>query len=96
MALAAAPAAPRYRTGGPRRTIEVEQHELVGAFMDADSLAAEALFANGAAVQLLRRLPAGAAVEQAILATRDAQDALKALRTRVQTYSGRFDRNPLT
>ena len=80
------------KTGGPRRVIAVQQHDLVGDFMDADALAAEAMYANSAALQLLQRVPRDAAVEQAILAIHDTHDRLKALRRGLQTSSGRYDK----
>ena len=84
--------APRAKTGGPRHRIEVERHEIVGAFMDAGSLVSEAMYANGAALQLLRRLPAGAAVEQALIATHDTSTRLSKAAAVLREWSGRYDK----
>jgi len=80
------------KTGGPRSRIEVERHELVGLCMDADTLATEAAYANGATLQLLLTLPRDAATEQAILATHETHGKLTALISAMRAASGRYDR----
>lgn len=87
-------AAAPVRINAKRRPVQiiVPRASLVGAFMDADSLAAEAMYANGAAIQLLQRVSRDAAVEQAIVAAHDTHDRLKALRRGLQASSGRYDK----
>lgn len=76
--------------------VAIERSVLVGAFMDADALAAEAMYANGAAIQLLRRIAGEAAVEQAVVAAHDTHDRLTALRRGLRASSGLYDRTPAT
>ena len=49
------------RTNGARRPVrmEVDRHELVGLCMDLETLASEAIAANGYSLQTVMRLPPG-------------------------------------
>lgn len=93
MTLATRPATNGHaKPGGPRHRVEIDRHELVGAFMDGDTLATEAAYANGAALQYLIGLPRDAATEQAILALHETHDKLTALIRRMRLSSGLYDK----
>lgn len=80
------------KRGGPPHLLTVPRAQIVGDFMDAMSLASEAMFASGAALQLLRRLPASTAAEQALIAANDSHDRITALRDGLRAASGRYDK----
>jgi DNA-binding FadR family transcriptional regulator len=81
-------------TNGHRRpvVIEVERHQLVGDLMDWQALAQEAMYANGAALQILTRLEPDAAVYEAIRATHDTHARLMQLLIHLRAIAGLFDR----
>lgn len=63
-----------------RPRINVEQGQLMATCMNATALAREVIYANGAAVQNLQRLPPGPERDEAVRATHRVHDkAVQAL-----------------
>lgn len=80
-------------TNGRRRPvlIEVDRHAVVGSLMDWQALAQEALFANGAALQILTGLERDALVYEAIRATHDTHARLTRLLADLRKQAGALD-----
>lgn len=80
-------------TNGTRRpvVIEVERHELVGRLMDEQALAVEAIEANGAALQLVLRLPPGPWRDELQRCHHDAHERLVALLASVRLATGVYE-----
>ena len=89
--------ATRPATNGKRRPVEiaVERSELVGRLMDAASLAAEAITANGASLQTVQRLPAGPWRTEMQMAHHFTHDRLTALLSELRTACGVYDKSPV-
>jgi hypothetical protein len=91
---ATAPPNVKPATNGHRQPvlIEVPRHELVGALMDWQALAQEAMDANGAALQILTRLVPDAVIYEAIRNTHDTHARLMQLLLHLRASAGLFDR----
>lgn len=89
-------AVPVRPTKGKRRPVfvNVDRSELVGRFMDASSLATEAIRANGAALEVVLRLPAGPWRDELQHAHHFAHDRLVALLAELRVASGIYDGRP--
>lgn len=94
MTVIALPTNGRAKPGGPRHVIEVERHELVGRLMDLQSLAAEAIDANGASLQTVLRLPPGPWRTEMQMAHIATHEALVKLIAEVRMATGRYDGRP--
>ena len=81
-------------TNGHRRPalIEVQKHELVGDILDWQALAQEAMYANGAALQILTHVEPDVAIYEAIRATHDTHARLMQLLLHLRASAGLFDR----
>jgi len=86
-------ARPKAPTNGQRRPvrIEVERHQLVGDLMDWQALATEAMYANGAALQILTHVDKDAAVYEAIRSVHDTHARLMQLLVHLRAAAGRLD-----
>jgi len=77
--------------------IEVAKNELVGTCMDLNTLATEAIYANGAAIEIaLKALPPSPerfAIQRALL---DAHASLKRLVLEARAASARYESAPPT
>ena len=86
----------RLATNGHRRPVrmEVDQHELVGLCMDLETLATEAITANGYSLQTVLRLPAGTWRTEMQTAHIDTHDRLVRLLNAARLAAGRYDGRP--
>lgn len=71
--------------------VEVPRAELVGRLMDFQTLAEEAIDANGASLQTVLRLPAGPWRDEMSVAHHATHDRLVALLMELRLSSGRYD-----
>ncbi len=83
----------RPSTNGTRRPvrIEVNQHELVGMCMDLETLATEAITANGYALQTVLGLLPGVIRSEAQRALIDTHERLVRLLDEARLAAGRYD-----
>ena len=90
-----APADPR--TNGKRRPvrIEISQADVVGEFMDLETLASEAIAANGYSLQTVLRLPPGTWRTEMQAAHIDTHDRLTRLLNAARLAAGRYDARPI-
>lgn len=78
---------------GPR-FIRVNQGQLVHGLMDLETLATEAIAANGYSLQTVMRLPAGTWRQEMQAAHIDTHDRLVRLLTAARLAAGRYDGRP--
>lgn len=80
-------------TNGHRRPVQiaVDRHQLVGDLMDWQTLAREAMYANGAALQIINGFERDALVYEAIAATHDAHARLSRLVAVLRLAAGQLD-----
>ena len=85
------------RTNGTRRPvrIEVSRSEVVGEFMDLETLASEAIAANGYSLQTVMRLPVGPWRTEMQTAHIDTHDRLTRLLNAARLAAGRYDARPI-
>jgi predicted glycosyl hydrolase (DUF1957 family) len=84
----------RPATNGQRRPVlvQVPKHQLVGQVMDWQALAQEAMYANGAALQILNGFERDAAVYEAMRAVHDTHNHLAQLLAHLRAAAGLLDR----
>lgn len=74
--------------------LEVPRAEIVGELMDLQTFATDAITANGAALQLVLRLPPGPWRDELQRTHHDAHDALSALREAIRTRTSTYEHAP--
>lgn len=71
--------------------ILVDRHQVVGQVMDWQAMAQEAMYANGAALQILIRLDGDPLVYEAVRATHDTHARLSRLISELRKAAGELD-----
>lgn len=84
-----------HRVSAPARRptrVAVDRHELVGELIDYQTLANDAMSANGAGLQMALRLPEGVWRSELQRTHHDVHDALVQLIARLRAAAGDYDR----
>lgn len=83
---------PKRRRHNPPQLVALERHAIVGAVMDSIARVQDSIFANGAAIQLLRRMRPGPERNEALRAACDTHVVLSALLAELRAQVGELDR----